>query len=214
MNPKSLTTVFALMLSLGACAITDSGDLPPEKDAADAMQPVAVTVNDQISDVSHAARLDALVRQLNDGALDQGVEVAESPRLMAANRSKERIRVPGVEAAASAVNCLVSNDGPRRISAESIQFGVLMNCNGAIRRATMFLYLFRRLSASDPWAAVASRGPEVFTQNLAGTTVTRTDAVCLPAEYVGVLDITVEFLDGSPLVIRSIFATTNVFIGC
>jgi hypothetical protein len=213
MRRQSLIAIFALILSLGACAVTDTGDPAPEGDAAETMVPMAVMANDQISDSSYAARLDALARRLNDGTLDQGIEIGKPFRLRPAG-SAELAFEPGLEADASAVNCLVSGDGPRRISPQSVQFGVLMNCNGAIKRATMFLYLFRRLNASDPWAGVASRGPEVFTQNLAGTTVTRTDAVCLPADYAGVLDITVEFLDGFPLVIRSIFGTPTIFIGC
>jgi hypothetical protein len=112
------------------------------------------------------------------------------------------------------VICYVSGDGPRRWSAERITFGVSVLCDGAIRNVTLYLYVFRQVSDSLPYSGFASRGPESAVGTPFIVSVNRDDPVCLPADYVGVAHVIVDFLSGYPLHLEGVFGTGEIFIGC
>lgn len=112
------------------------------------------------------------------------------------------------------VICYVSGDGPRRWSAERITFGVSVICDGAIRNVTMYLYVFHQISDELPYSGFAARGPESANGTPFIVSVNRDDPVCLPADYVGVAHVIVDFLSGYPLRIEGVFGTGEIFIGC
>lgn len=118
----------------------------------------------------------------------------------------------GPGASLAAVTCYVGGSGPRRYSSDTVSFNVTMTCDGAIRQATMYLYMFRNVAGD--WSPFASRGPDsaVGTPFIVG--LNRTDAVCLPAEYIGVAHVIVDFRDGYPLRIEAIFQTPSIYVGC
>lgn len=111
------------------------------------------------------------------------------------------------------VICTVSGSGPRRTSPEQMYFGVSVICDGAIRNVTMYLYIYRQVS-TEGWSGFAARGPDsaVGTPFIVG--LSRDDAVCLPASYVGVAHVIVDFLSGSPLHLEGVFGTGSIYVGC
>jgi hypothetical protein len=111
------------------------------------------------------------------------------------------------------VVCTVSGSGPRRYDAETILFSVMVVCDGQIRNITMFLYIYRQVS-TEGYSGFAARGPESANGTPFGVGVSRSDAVCLPATYVGIAHVIVDFLSGYPLHLEGIFGTGEIYIGC
>lgn len=117
------------------------------------------------------------------------------------------------DASVAGVTCYVGGSGPRRTAPDTVYFGVDVICDGAIRKVTMYLYLWYNVSDTG-WSPFASRGPDsaVGTPFIVG--LSRTDGVCLPAHYIGMAHVIVDFLDGYPLHLEGIFQTPSVFVGC
>ena len=111
------------------------------------------------------------------------------------------------------VTCTVSGSGPRRYDQQTIYFGVTLLCNGKIQQAAMRLFMYRNVAGTG-WelfkAGDLERAPG--TPFIVG--LTRSDPVCLPANYIGMVYVRVDFLAGNPLTEEVVFATNSTFVGC
>lgn len=143
------------------------------------------------------------------------VRLLRPTSLAAAEHAKamQHPKAAAPDASLAAVTCYVGGDGPRRTDRETVYFGVTVNCDGAVKQITMYLYLFRNVSGTG-WEPFASRGPDRTAGTLFIVGLSRSDPVCLPANYIGVAHVIVDFLDGYPLHLEGIFQTPSIFVGC